>query len=109
MSMESGAGIFFDGRTSACHDVAVTLGATSLVISDHAGNVLANWPYNELEPLTAPDKVLRIGRHGNPVLERLEIFDPDFAHAVDMQAIHIDRTGAIRRRQRGSVIGWTLA
>ena len=106
---DTGTGIFFDGRTSARHDVVVTLGLGSLVISDLAGNVLANWPYNELEPLTAPDKVLRVGRHGNPVLERLEIFDPDFAHAVDVQAIHIDRTGTIQRRQRGNVIGWTLA
>jgi Zn-dependent protease with chaperone function len=107
--MQSGTGIFFDGKTSARHEVTVTLGAASLVISDHAGNVLANWPYNELEPLTAPDKVLRVGRRGNDQLERLEIFDPDFAHAVDVQAIHIDRTGAIQRRQRGRVIGWTLA
>ncbi len=107
--MQSGAGIFFDGITSARHDVAVTLGAASLVISDRTGNVLANWPYNELEPLTAPDKVLRIGRRGNLALERLEIFDADFAHAVDEQAIHIDRTGMIQRRQRGSVIGWTVA
>lgn len=106
---DSGTGIFFDGRTSARHDVAVTLGPTSLQIMDRDGRVLADWPYNELEPLTAPDKVLRVGRHGNPVLERLEIFDPDFAHAVDVQAIHIDRTGMIQRRQRGSVIGWTLA
>jgi Zn-dependent protease with chaperone function len=107
--MTSGTGIFFDGKTSARYDVTVTLGAGSLVISDAAGNVLANWPYDELEPLTAPDKVLRVGRHGNPLLERLEIFDPDFAHAVDVQAIHIDRTGTIQRRQRGKVIGWTLA
>lgn len=107
--MQSGAGIFFDGKTSARHDVTVTLGAGSLVISDLAGNVLANWPYSEIEPLTAPDKVLRVGRRGNPLLERLEIFDADFAHAVDIQAVHIDRTGTIQRRQRSRVIGWTMA
>ncbi len=107
--MQSGAGIFFDGKTSARHDVTVTLGAGSLVISDHAGNVLANWPYDDLMPLAAPDNVLRVGRRGNDVLERLEIFDPTFAHAVDVQAVHIDRTGTIQRHQRGKVIGWTMA
>jgi Zn-dependent protease with chaperone function len=106
---ETGAGIYFDGKTSARHDVTVTLGAAALQIARPDGRLIAEWPYNELEPLTAPDKVLRVGRRGNAVLERLEIFDPDFAHAVDMQAVHIDRTGKIQRRQRGSVIGWTLA
>lgn len=107
--MQSGAGIYFDGKTSERHDVTATLGAASLVISDHAGNVLAEWPYSELEALAAPDTLLRLGRRGNAVLERLEIFDPEFAAAVDARAIHVDRTGTIQRRQRGSVIGWTVA
>ena len=80
--MQSGAGIFFDGQTSARHDVVVTLGAASLQIADREGHILADWPYDELEPLTAPETVLRVGRRGNAVLERLEIFDPVFAHAT---------------------------
>jgi Zn-dependent protease with chaperone function len=106
---ETGAGIYFDGKTSARHDVTVTLVEGALQIASRDGRVLTEWPYNELEPLTAPENVLRVGRRGNTELERLEIFDPAFAHAVDEQAIHIDQTGMIQRRQRGSVIGWTMA
>jgi len=107
--MQSGAGIYFDGKTSARHDATVLLSPNALQISGHDGRLLAEWPYDELEELAAPDKVLRLGRRGNAVLERLEIVDPEFAAAVDTRAIHIDRTGMIQRRQRGSVIGWTLA
>lgn len=107
--MNLGAGIYFDGKTSARHDATVLLSPNALQISGHDGRLLAEWPYDELEELAAPDKVLRLGRRGNAVLERLEIFDPEFAAAVDARAIHIDRTGAIQRRQRSSVIGWTVA
>jgi Zn-dependent protease with chaperone function len=106
---DSGAGIYFDGKTSARQGAVVTLGAAALQIASHDGRLLAEWPYDELEALTAPDNLLRLGRRGNAVLERLEIFDPEFAAAVDARAIHIDRTGMIQRRQRGSVIGWTVA
>ncbi len=107
--MQSGAGIYFDGKTSARHDAMVLLSPAALQISARDGRLLAEWPYDELEGLAAPDKVLRLGRRGNAVLERLEIFDPEFAAAVDVRALHIDRTGTIQRRQRGSVIGWTVA
>ena len=40
-AMTSGAGIFFDGITSARHDAAVTLGATGLQIVGHDGRLLA--------------------------------------------------------------------
>ncbi len=107
--MQFGAGIYFDGKTSARHDVTVVLAPNALQISEHGGGLLAEWPYDEVEELAAPDKVLRLGRRGNAVLERLEIFEPEFAAAVDDRAINVDRTGTRQRRQRGSVIGWTVA
>jgi len=109
MPPDSGAGIYFDGKTSARHDAMVVLAPSALQISGHDGRLLAEWPYDELEELAAPDKVLRLGRRGNAVLERLEIFDPEFAAAVDARAINVDRTGTRQRRQRGSVIGWSVA
>ncbi len=44
-----------------------------------------------------------------PGLERLEISDPALAAAIDVKAHHVDRTGAVQRRQRSSVIGWSIA
>jgi len=104
----TGAGIYFDGRTSARHSVRVTLGAAVLDIEADDGRLLAEWRYDELEQLAAPAGVLRLGRHGSAVLERLEIFDPDFAHLVDLRAANVDRTGALQRRQRLSVIAWSV-
>jgi Zn-dependent protease with chaperone function len=107
--MNSGAGIFFDGRTSARHDAVVALVPSGLQIADREGRLLAEWPYDEIEGLAAPDNVLRVGRRGNALLERLEILDPAFAAAVDARAIRVDRTGIRQRRQRASVIGWSVA
>jgi Zn-dependent protease with chaperone function len=107
--MTAGAGIYFDGRTSARHDARVTLGQPALQIAGHDGALLAEWPYDEIEGLAAPDNVLRLGRRGSATLERLEILDPAFAAAIDARADYVDRTGARQRRQRLSVIGWSVA
>ncbi len=107
-AIASGAGIFFDGITSARHAAVVMLSAASLQIVGE-GRVLAQWPYDEIEGLAAPDNVLRLGRRGNKLLERLEILDPAFAAAIDARARGVDRSGTRQRRQRHSVIGWSVA
>lgn len=107
-TMSSGPGVFFDGRTSARHDVRVRLEPLGLQITNDAGRVLADWPYDEIDELNAPAHVLRLGRRNDPVLARLEVFDAPFAHEIDLLARHVDRTGAIHRRQRHAVIGWTI-
>jgi Zn-dependent protease with chaperone function len=107
--MTSGAGTYFDGRTSARHDVQVTLAAGGLQIAGGDGSLLAEWRYDELESRPAPENVLRLGRRGNSLLERLEIPDPQFAAAIDARAINVDHSGKRRRRQRISVIGWSIA
>ena len=107
--MTSGAGIFFDGRTSARHDARVTLGAEALRIEGADGRPLAQWRYDDIQELSAPAGVLRLGRRDSDTLERLEITDAAFAAAIDVRAIHVDRTGALQRRQRANVIGWTVA
>ncbi|MDP2410822.1 MAG: M48 family metallopeptidase [Pseudolabrys sp.] len=103
-----GAGIFFDGQTSARQTVTVGLGASGLSIAGPDGAVLAAWPYDDIEELAWPGHVLRLGRRG-PGLERLEISDPALAAAIDVHAHHVDRTGTVQRRQRQSVIGWSVA
>jgi Zn-dependent protease with chaperone function len=107
--MTSGAGIYFDGQTSVRHDVGVTLGASGLEIAGRDGRLLAQWPYDQIEALAAPDSVLRLGRRGSATLERLEITDPQFAASIDARALHVDRTGLRQRRQRIRVIGWSVA
>jgi Zn-dependent protease with chaperone function len=107
--MNSGAGVYFDGITSARHDAVVLLGDSALQIASADGRLLATWPYDEIEGLAAPETVLRIGRRGNPMLERLEISDAEFAASIDGRATYVDRTGTQQRRQRTSVIGWSVA
>ena len=93
--MSSGTGIYFDGVTSARHEVVVELAPTGLKISSRDGKPWGEWPYHEIEELDAPDNILRLGRRGSATLERLEIRDPAFAGEIDARAIHVDRTGSL--------------
>ncbi|MEP7031148.1 MAG: hypothetical protein ABI830_09470, partial [Pseudolabrys sp.] len=105
----SGAAIYFDGQTSARHDARVLLAPDALQIVGLDGGMLAQWPYDAIESLAAPDNVLRLGRRNSAVLERLEIADTELAAAIDARAPTIDRAGTRQRRMRQSVIGWTVA
>jgi len=107
--MNSGAGIYFDGVTSARRDVVVALTPSGLQISDRDGRARTEWPYDEIEGLAAPDSVLRLGRRGSAVLERLEIRDPALAAQIDTCAVHVDRAGSLQGRQRMRVVGWSVA
>jgi Zn-dependent protease with chaperone function len=106
--MNSGAGIYFDGVTSARRDVIVELAPAALQISDRESGSRTEWPYDEIEGLAAPDNILRLGRRGSAALERLEIRDPAFAAEIDARAAHVDRTGITQGRQRMRVIGWSV-
>ena len=105
----SGHGIFFDGVTSARRDITVEVDPDVLRIRAADGTVLAEWPYDRLEHLSAPDDVLRLGKIGNPVLARLEVRDPLLAAAIDERSLPIDRSGRNERRMRTKVIVWSLA
>jgi Zn-dependent protease with chaperone function len=105
----SGRGIFYDGATSARHEVVVEVAPQTLRVLGSNGAVLAQWPYDQLEPMSAPDDVLRLGRAGSAVLERLEIKDPQLAAVIDERSIPVDRTGRTERRLRAKVIFWSLA
>src|SRR5262245_6280943 len=105
----SGQAIFFDGATTARHDVTVELAPDVLHVRAADGTALADWRYDELEELSAPTDVLRLGRIGNPVLARLEVRDPQLAAAIDELSLPVDRTGGIERRLRAKVIAWSIA
>ncbi|MEA2905079.1 MAG: hypothetical protein QOI12_2466 [Alphaproteobacteria bacterium] len=105
----SGPGIYFDGVTSARHDVTVELAPAALTIRAADGSILAEWPYAEIEALSAPEGVLRIGRRRSPVLARLEVTDPQLAAAIDELSIPIDRSGLTERRGRMKVVAWSVA
>jgi hypothetical protein len=104
-----GRGIFFDGVTTARHDVVVELAPRTLQVQGVDGSVLAQWSYDELETLSSPEDVLRLGRAGNAVPARLEIKDPQLAAAIDERSLPVDRTGRIGRRLRTKVIFWSVA
>ncbi|HEY7248729.1 MAG TPA: M48 family metallopeptidase [Xanthobacteraceae bacterium] len=109
ISTLAGRGIFFDGLTAARHDVAVELAPAALRLHALDGTILAEWGYDELETLSAPDEVLRLGKAGNTVLARLEVKEPALAAAIDERSAPVDRTGRIDRRLRDKVIFWSLA
>ena len=102
-------GIFFDGATTARHDVTVELAPDVLRIRAADGRVLAEWRYDQLETLSSPDDVLRLGKAGSPMLARLEVRDPQLAAAIDERSLPVDRSGRSERRMRTKVILWSLA
>ncbi|HYC17450.1 MAG TPA: M48 family metallopeptidase [Pseudolabrys sp.] len=106
--MSSAAGIYFDGITSVRRDVIVELSAAGLQISDRDGRSRAQWSYDEIEGLDAPDNILRLGRRGSAALERLEIRDSAFAAEIDARSANVDRSGAAQQRQSMRVIGWSV-
>ena len=108
VAMHGERAIFFDGSTATRHDVSVELAPVALRVRDNQGGVLAEWPYDQLETLSAPDDVLRLGRAGNPVLARLEVRDAKLAAAIDELSQPVDRTHRIERRLRTRVIIWSL-
>lgn len=104
----AGNATFFDGKTAMRRDVAVELGATTLRVRTDDGQLLAEWPYDEIESRSAPDDILRLGKTGNPVLARLEVRDPRLATAIDDLSTPIDRSGRAERHDRTKVIAWSV-
>jgi Zn-dependent protease with chaperone function len=106
----AGTGIFFDGVTSARRAVLVELASDGVVVRDAEDrDMLARWPYGELDHLAAPAGVLRLGSTGARSLARLEVRDASLAHAIDEASVPVDRSGATERRGRYKVIAWSLA
>jgi Zn-dependent protease with chaperone function len=105
----SGQGIFFDGTSTERHEVTIELAPQALSIRAADGSVIAEWSYDQLEHLSAPDHVLRLGQAGSTALARLEVRDADLATAIDHRSLPIDRSGESDRRMRLKVIGWSVA
>ena len=92
--------VYFDGVTSALHEVTVSCTPTGVQIRSPQDSLIAEWPYERLKHLNAPDHIFRVGLRKSDKLERLEIEDPDIAHAIDIACPDIDRTGASARAER---------
>jgi Zn-dependent protease with chaperone function len=69
---------------------------------------MARWPYDEIQQLTSPAGVLKLGRVASPLPARLEIRDAAFAAAVKGLAV-VDRRVAADRRGRIKVVAWSVA
>jgi Zn-dependent protease with chaperone function len=108
-AMPQGPAFFFDGTSSARHDVLVQATATGLRIVGAGGRTIDEWAYAELRRQSAPDGVLRLGRHGETLLARLEIRDLALASAIEDRAETLDRSGAAERAMRRKVVGLSLA
>jgi Zn-dependent protease with chaperone function len=108
-----GSAVYFNGASSARNEVAVEAGATALRILGGAmadrGHLLDEWSYAELQRMSAPEGVLRLGRRGETLLARLEIRAPDLVAAIEDRAEALDRGGAADRRLRRKVVALSLA
>ena len=107
-ALVTGFGHYFDGTSSARHDVTVEAAPQAMRIYDPSGALIAEWPYADLRAQSAPDKLMRLRRAGGPELARLELRDPALIAKIDDYADSLDRTGATERRLRKKVIGWTI-
>ena len=107
--MTTGTALYFDGTSSARHNVSVEAAPEGLRIAGTNGVLIAQWPYSDLRAQPAPDDVMRLRRSGGPELARLEIRDPALIAQIDEYADSLDRTGAVERRLRKKVIGWAIA
>ncbi len=105
----TGSAHYFDGTSSARHDVTVEAVPEALRILGPDGGLIAAWPYGDLRQQTAPEHLMRLRRAGGPELARLEIRDPALIALVDEYADSLDRTGSAERRLRQRVILWTVA
>lgn len=92
--------VYFDGVTSALHEVMVSCTPTGVEIRNPDDSLIAQWPYERLKHLNAPDHIFRVGLRKDDKLARLEIEDADIAHAIDIACPDIDRTGASARAER---------
>jgi len=104
-----GFAIFFDGLSSARHEVQIVATETGLQINAVGGRDLGEWPYERLRRASAPDGVLRLYRSGDTVLARLEIRDAGLAEAIEDRAVTLDRSGSAERALRRKVVGLSLA
>lgn len=107
--MATGAGLYFDGASSARHAVTIETTPAFLSIAGADGSLIAEWPYAELRAQSAPDAVIRLRRAGGPELARLEIRDPALIADIDERADSLDRSGVVERRLRKRVVAWTVA
>lgn len=106
----AGTGIFFDGMSSARRAVVVELTPEGVLVRDaEHRDMLARWPYDQLDHLAAPEGVLRLGRAGAKTTARLEVRDPALAHAIDEASVPVDRTKVPGHSGRAKVIGWSIA
>jgi Zn-dependent protease with chaperone function len=96
--------VYFDGVTSTLHEVMVACTPSGVQIRNPDDGLIAEWPYERLKHLNAPDHIFRIGLRKSDKLERLEIEDQDIAHVIDLACPDIDRTGASVRAERRRAI-----
>lgn len=99
---------FFDGRTSARHEVSVVL-AGELRIADAAGGILRRWPLHSLRRQDSPTGMLRLACVETDAAARLEIRDAEMIEAVRRACPGLDKgyraAGAIYMK----IVGWSLA
>jgi Zn-dependent protease with chaperone function len=108
--MTTGAGVYYDGVTSARRTVMVEAAPDALHIRGEDGTLIADWAYADLRAMSAPDDLLRLGlADGATALARLEVRNAALIAEIDRLADTLDRSGSTERRLRNRVIAWSVA
>lgn len=108
---EEAPAIFFDGRSSRRHLVALVV-TDRLEIAESSSNAavpaaapaLDRWPYDTVRRVDGPDGVLRLTSTTAPPLARLEIRDPGLQAQVLQRCGALDGPGSF-----GAVSIWRIA
>ncbi len=103
----TGPATFYDGLTSARHDVVVDLDDGALRISAGDGRKLTEWRVADIAPVSTPEGVLRLGLPAGESAARLEIHDKALSEAVVRSARPCDRTGLTDHRTRLRVVSYS--
>ncbi|MEW6640073.1 MAG: M48 family metallopeptidase [Pseudomonadota bacterium] len=98
--------VFYDGATSRRRQVTLVL-SDRLVIRE-AGEVLAQWSFDDIRRMDASRGLVRLSCLGAPQLARLEIRDQAVAARVLARCPRVDDASA-GRRDVGRIVGWSLA
>jgi len=104
----TGPGTFYDGLTSARHDVTVELDDGTVRIDAGDGRTVTEWRCAEIAPVSTPEGVLRLGLTIGHPAARLEIHDKALAQAVVQAGRPCDRTGLTDRHTRVRVVGYSV-
>jgi len=83
--MTTGTALYFDGTSSARHNVSVEAAPEGLRIAGTNGVLIAQWPYSDLRAQPAHRRILCMRRNQRRHLHRLRVMHDHPLHELDIR------------------------